>query len=83
MGTAALSERDKEPEIPSGKTAGPNLYDKEWNKEKIREYVEDKLTNESSSIFMKLYNKEHCESRKEVVDVICENIWNVKMNNYP
>lgn len=80
---AALSERDKEPEIPSQKTAGPNLYDKEWNKEKIHEYVEDKLTDESSSIFMKLYNKEHCKDRIEVVDVICENIWNVKMNNYP
>jgi len=76
---AALAKRDEDPEIPSGKTNGPNLYDKEWNKSKIREYVTTKLSEESASI----YSEEKNIEREEVVEDICSNIWNVKVNNYP
>lgn len=77
---AALAKRDENPEIPSGKTNGPNLYDKEWNKDKIREYVEDKLSNESSSVYMK---EKNIERKEDVIEDICDSIWNVKVNNYP
>lgn len=77
---AALASRDEDPEIPSGKTNGPNLYDKEWNKSKIREYVSEKLTEESCSVYIE---KKNLSSRAEAIDDIVENIWNVKTNNYP
>ena len=77
---AALATRDENPEIPSGKTNGPNLYDKEWDKDKIRKYVEDKLSNESSSIYMK---EKNIEKKEDVIKDICDSIWNVKVNNYP
>lgn len=77
---AALSKRDEDPEIPSGKTNGPNLYDKEWNKEKIKEYVSEKLSEESCSVYIE---KKNLSSKLETVDDICANIWNVKTNNYP
>lgn len=77
---AALSRRDKNPEIPSGKTNGPNLYDKEWNKDKIKEYVTEKLSEESCSVYIK---KKNLTSKVEAIDDICDNIWNVKINNYP
>lgn len=78
---AALAKRDNDPEIPSGKTAGPNLFDKEWNKEKIREYVTSKLTDSASDEYMK-HDKDR-KSKEDVIDILCENIWNLKINNYP
>lgn len=78
---AALASRDNDPEIPSGKTAGPNLFDKEWNKEKIREYVTSKLTDSAADEYMK-HDKDR-KSKEEVIDILCENIWNLKINNYP
>lgn len=78
---AALSKRDADPEIPSGKTNGPNLYDKEWNKSKIKEYVGEKLSEESSKIYIK--KKKISGGKLEAIQDICDNIWNVKTNNYP
>lgn len=78
---AALASRDNDPEIPSGKTAGPNLFDKEWDKEKIREYVSSKLTDSASDEYMK-HDKDR-KSKEDVIDILCENILNLKINNYP
>lgn len=78
---AALANRDSDPEIPSGKTAGPNLFDKEWNKEKIREYVTSKLTDAASVEYQK--HDKGGKSKEDVIDILCENIWNLKINNYP
>lgn len=74
---AALAERDKDPEIPSGKTNGPNLYSKEWNKEKIEEYVKDNLGQECADIYKKKTKSEN------VIEDLVTNILNVKHNNYP
>lgn len=78
---AALAKRDKDPEIPSGKTAGPNLFSKEWDKEKIEEYVDSKLTDAAADEYMK-HDRDR-KSKDEVKDILCENIWNLKINNYP
>lgn len=78
---AALAKRDADPEIPSGKTAGPNLFDREWDHDKIREYVESKLTDAAADEYMK-HNKD-MKSKEDVVGLLCENIWNLKINNYP
>lgn len=78
---AALANRDDDPEIPSGKTAGPNLFDKEWDKGKIREYVTSKLTDNAADEYMK-HDKDR-KSKEDVIDILCENIWNLKINNYP
>lgn len=78
---AALASRDNDPEIPSGKTAGPNLFDKEWDKDKIREYVTSKLTDSASTEYMR-HDKDR-KSKEDVIDILCENIWNLKINNYP
>lgn len=83
---AALAVRDEDPEIPSGKTNGPNLYDKEWDREKIHEYVDDKLREEPAKIFLQKMNigtDKGEDMRKKALQVICDNIWNVKINNYP
>ena len=78
---AALAKRDADPEIPTGKTAGPNLFDREWDRDKIREYVESKLTDAAADEYMK-HNKD-MKSKEDVVGLLCENIWNLKINNYP
>lgn len=87
---AALANRDDDPEIPSGKTAGPNLFDKEWDKTKIREYVTSKLTDAASDEYIdccrQITYMKHDKDRKskeDVIDILCENIWNLKINNYP
>ena len=83
---ASLAVRDEDPEIPSGKTNGPNLYDKEWDREKIHEYVDDKLQEEPAKIFLQKMNIDTDKGediRKKALQVICDNIWNVKINNYP
>lgn len=78
---AALAKRDEDPEIPSNKTVGPNLFSKDWDKDKIREYVENKLTDSAAYEYMK--HDRECETKEEVVDRLCENIWNLKVNCYP
>lgn len=86
---AALAERDEDPDIPSGKTAGPNLFDKEWNKEKIKDYVSNKITDEvvDELIKLKASNKSNYpikfDDKEDVVGWLCDNIWNVKIDNYP
>lgn len=77
---AALAERDEDPDIPSGKTNGPNLFDKEWNKEKIKEYVESKITDE---VIEELKKQTKLEDKEIVIQSLCDNIWNLKINNYP
>jgi hypothetical protein len=74
---AALAQREGDQDIPSGKTAGPNLYDKEWNENKIREYIKGKLTDECEKELSK-----HIDTYN-TVDYLVENIMSVKNNNYP
>lgn len=78
---AALASRDNDPEIPSRKTAGPNLFDKEWDKDKIREYVTNKLEDSAATEYIR-HNKD-IKSKEDVIDILCENILNLKINNYP
>lgn len=76
---ATLALRDNDPKIPSSKTNGANLYDKEWDKEKIRQYVESKITNDVVNI---LIDKYKC-NKEDVIENICNNVWTLKINNYP
>lgn len=78
---AALASRDNDPEIPSRKTTGPNLFDKEWNKAKIREYVTNKLEDSAATEYIR-HNKD-IKSKEDVIDILCDNILNLKINNYP
>lgn len=74
---ATLAQREGDQDIPSGKTSGPNLYDKEWDKNKIREYVKGKLTDECEKELSKHIDTDN------VIDYLVENIMSVKNNNYP
>jgi hypothetical protein len=74
---ATLAQREGNQDIPSGKTAGTNLYDKEWDENKVREYIKGKLTDECEKELSK-----HIDS-DNVVDYLVENIMSVKNNNYP
>jgi hypothetical protein len=74
---ATLAQREGDQDIPSGKTTGPNLYDKEWDKNKVREYVKGKLTDECEKELSK-----HIDTNN-VIDYLVENIMSVKNNNYP
>jgi hypothetical protein len=74
---ATLAQREGDQDIPSGKTTGPNLYDKEWDKNKVREYVKGKLTDECEKELSKHIDTDN------VIDYLVENIMSVKNNNYP
>lgn len=77
---AVYAERGTDDDIPSGKTQGQNLYDDKWDKEAIKEYIEDHLVEGCEK---KLEKHLNLHSRNDIVDYISENAMSVKVNQYP
>lgn len=75
---AALVVQDRNNEdLPIGVTKGQNLYDDKWNKEQIRSYVEDTLSNTCAEIFTQKTGNDN------PIDAITDNAVSVKNNQYP
>ena len=67
--------------LPSSKTNGPNLFDKSFDENKIRKYIEDNLEEDMISCFVDKIDE--CSNYDTTVDFIIERLLTVKANNYP
>ena len=67
--------------LPSNKVDGPNFFDKEFDKEKIRKYLENTFDDSLIDIYCK-YIKE-CKNKEDIIDYLAERLLDIKANNYP
>lgn len=67
--------------IPSKEVEGKNLFDKEWNKKSIYEYIYDNITNKFIEQYI-IYFPEY-ETKKDVAMALTNNLMELKTNNYP
>lgn len=76
IAAALVVQKRNNEDLPIGITKGQNLYDDKWDKNQIREYVEEKLTDICAKIFEK-------HTGEDAVDTITNNAVSVKNNQYP
>ena len=67
--------------LPSNKADGPNLFDKSFNEEKIRKYIEDTLDENLVDLYIERIDE--CMDYDTTIDWIVERLLDVKSNNYP
>ena len=67
--------------LPSNKVKGPNFFDKDFDRKKIRKYLED--TFDDSLIDIYCQKLKNCHDRKDIIKYLEERLLDIKANNYP
>jgi hypothetical protein len=67
--------------LPSNKVEGPNFFDDDFDRKKIRKYLEDTFDDSLIDIYCD-YIKE-CKDRNSIIKYLEERLLDIKANNYP
>ena len=67
--------------LPSNKVEGPNFFDDDFNRKKIRKYLEDTFDDSLVDVYCD-YIKE-CKDRNSIMKYLEERLLDIKANNYP
>ncbi len=67
--------------LPSNKVEGPNFFDDDFNRKKIRKYLEDTFNDLLIDVYCD-YIKE-CKDRNSIIKYLEERLLDIKTNNYP
>lgn len=67
--------------LPSNKIEGPNFFDKDFDKKKIRKYLEDTFDDSLIDAYRE-YIKE-CKNKEDIINYITDRLLDIKANNYP
>ncbi len=67
--------------LPSNKVKGPNFFDDDFDRKKIRKYLED--TFDDSLIDIYCQKLKNCHDRKDIIKYLEERLLDIKANNYP
>ena len=67
--------------LPSNKVEGPNFFDDDFNRKKIRKYLEDTFNDSLIDVYCD-YIKE-CKDRNSIIKYLEERLLDIKTNNYP
>ena len=72
---------DNNGKLPSDKVDGPNFFDKSFDKDKIRKYIEKTFDDSLVDIYCEYINQ--CKTKEDIVDYLVERLLDIKANNYP
>lgn len=67
--------------LPSNKVEGPNFFNDDFDRKKIRKYLEDTFDNSLVDVYCE-YIKE-CKDRNDIIKYLEERLLDIKANNYP
>ncbi|MBR6907827.1 hypothetical protein IKN40_05020 [bacterium] len=67
--------------LPSNTIEGPNIFDNDFNRKKIRKYLEDNFDDSLVDIYCK-YIKE-CRDKNDIIKYLEGRLLDIKANNYP
>jgi len=67
--------------LPSSKVEGPNFFDDDFDRKKIRKYLEETFNDSLIDIYCE-YIKE-CKDRNDIIKYLEERLLDIKANNYP
>ena len=67
--------------LPSNKVEGPNFFDDDFDRKKIRKYLEDTFDDSLIDVYCE-YIKE-CKDRNDIMKYLEERLLDIKANNYP
>ena len=67
--------------LPSNKIKGPNFFDDDFDRKKIRKYLEDTFDDSLVDVYCN-YIKE-CKDRNSIIKYLEERLLDIKANNYP
>ena len=67
--------------LPSNKVEGPNFFDDDFDRKKIRKYLEDTFDDSLIDVYCE-YIKE-CNNRNDIIKYLEERLLDIKANNYP
>jgi len=67
--------------LPSNKVEGPNFFDDDFDRKKIRKYLEDTFDDALIDVYCD-YIKE-CNDRNSIIKYLEERLLDIKANNYP
>jgi len=67
--------------LPSNKVEGPNFFDDDFDRKKIRKYLEDTFDDSLIDVYCD-YIKE-CKDRNSIIKYLEDRLLDIKANNYP
>ena len=67
--------------LPSNKVEGPNFFDDDFDRKKIRKYLEDTFDNSLIDIYCEYIKK--CKDRDDIIKYLEDRLLDIKANNYP
>ena len=67
--------------LPSNDVKGPNFFDDNFDRKKIRKYLEDTFDDSLIDIYCKYIKS--CNNRKDIIKYLEERLLDIKTNNYP
>ena len=67
--------------LPSNKVEGPNFFDDDFDRKKIRKYLEDTFDNSLVDIYCEYIKK--CKDRDDIIKNLEDRLLDIKANNYP
>ena len=67
--------------LPSNKVEGPNFFDDDFDRKKIRKYLEDTFNDSLIDIYCEYIKK--CKDRDDIIKYLEDRLLDIKANNYP
>ena len=67
--------------LPSNKVEGPNFFDDDFDRKKIRKYLEDTFDDSLIDIYCEYIPE--CKDRNDIMKYLEERLLDIKANNYP
>ena len=67
--------------LPSNKVEGPNFFDDDFDRKKIRKYLEDTFNDSLVDIYCEYIKK--CKDRDDIIKYLEDRLLDIKANNYP
>ena len=67
--------------LPSNKVEGPNFFSDDFDRKKIRKYLEDTFDNSLVNIYCEYIKK--CKDRDDIIKYLEDRLLDIKANNYP
>ena len=78
---AAVKAKQDDTKLPSNTVEGPNIFDDNFDKKKIKEYIEKNLDEDLVSLYVD--NIKDCYNYDSVVSFLVDRLMDIKSNNYP
>lgn len=78
---AAVKAKQDDTKLPSNTVEGPNIFDDNFDKKKIKEYIEKNLDEDLVSLYVD--NIKDCYNYDSIVSFLVDRLMDIKSNNYP